>query len=84
MEHINPSTCVSVGNLKDTLEAVTLDTFGHDIKAFNAWFTNKQTDIIKEVGTEGYTKYLRCLFKMYRTAVDKEFLVTIAEERRKW
>eukprot|EP00957_Ditylum_brightwellii_P057940 4393003-Ditylum_brightwellii.AAC.1 len=61
-----------------------LESFDQDIKVFNAWFTNKQIAIVKEVGTEGYTKYLRCLFKPYKTAKNKELLATITKERCKW
>eukprot|EP00957_Ditylum_brightwellii_P101984 7773266-Ditylum_brightwellii.AAC.1 len=32
MERVNPSTKVTVANLKDEIEGATLDNFGHDIK----------------------------------------------------
>eukprot|EP00957_Ditylum_brightwellii_P005591 428127-Ditylum_brightwellii.AAC.1 len=83
IDHVNPLTCISMENLTDDLKAATLKSFKQDIKVFNAWFTNKQTVIVKEVGTEGYIKYLQCLFKTYKTANNKEFLVTIAKERHK-
>eukprot|EP00957_Ditylum_brightwellii_P101543 7739137-Ditylum_brightwellii.AAC.1 len=39
---------------------------------------------MKEVGKDGYTEYLRCLFKAYLTAVDPEFLDAMTLERRLW
>eukprot|EP00957_Ditylum_brightwellii_P038152 2884648-Ditylum_brightwellii.AAC.1 len=75
---------MSVGNLKDKLELAKLDDFRQDIKAFNGWFTNKWTKIVKEVGTEVYTNYLGSLFKIYKTANNKEVMATIVEERCKW
>eukprot|EP00957_Ditylum_brightwellii_P189456 14420800-Ditylum_brightwellii.AAC.1 len=84
INHVDPSTCVSVSNLKDELESAFCDDFDQDIKKFNTWFTNKRSKIVKEVGTDGYTEYLRCLFKVYKTAKDKVCIATIVEERHKW
>eukprot|EP00957_Ditylum_brightwellii_P112698 8590695-Ditylum_brightwellii.AAC.1 len=81
---MKPLTCVSVSNLKDELESILLDNFDQDVKKFNTWFTNKRSEIANQVGTYGYTDYLRCLFKAYKTANDKEFIATIVEERCKW
>eukprot|EP00957_Ditylum_brightwellii_P189991 14464024-Ditylum_brightwellii.AAC.1 len=84
INHMNPLTCVLVSNLKDEIDSASLDDFNQDIKEFNTWFTNKRSEIVKEVGIYGYTEYLRCLFKAYKTAKDKEFITTIIEERHKW
>ena len=82
--HVNPSTKVSVANLKDELENCNLNDHNHDVKAFNQWFSAKKAEIVREVGKSGYTEYIRCLFKAYRTARDKEFLIAINNERRDW
>eukprot|EP00957_Ditylum_brightwellii_P107987 8237773-Ditylum_brightwellii.AAC.1 len=84
INNVNPLTCMLVSNLKDKLELASLDNFDQDIKKFNTWFTNKRSKIVKEVGKDGYTKYLRCLFKACKTAKDNEFITTIVEERCKW
>ena len=81
---INPSTKISVGNLKEELEAADLKDFGHNIKKFNTWFNDKKSMIVREVGITGYSEYERCLFKTYRTAQNKEFLEAINAERRQW
>eukprot|EP00957_Ditylum_brightwellii_P208624 15358283-Ditylum_brightwellii.AAC.1 len=57
MERVNPSTKVTVVNLKDEFEGATLDNFRHNIKKFNLWFKDKRTMIVKEIGTTGSTKY---------------------------
>eukprot|EP00957_Ditylum_brightwellii_P015765 1187837-Ditylum_brightwellii.AAC.1 len=75
---------VSITNLKNELENAKLDAFGHDIKEFNTWFTDKRNAIIREVGKEGYTKCKRCLFKTYHTTENKEFLMAISQEKRDW
>eukprot|EP00957_Ditylum_brightwellii_P122597 9349374-Ditylum_brightwellii.AAC.1 len=52
VEKVNPTTNVSVVNLKDKLENAKLDGFGQDIKEFNTWFADKRNAIIREVGKE--------------------------------
>jgi hypothetical protein len=79
VEKVNPTTNVSVANLKDKLENSKLNVFRHDIKEFNTWFTDKRNMIIREVGKEGYTKYKRCLAKTYCIAENKEFLMEISQ-----
>ena len=81
---VNPSTKLSVGNLKEELEGADLKDFEYNIKKFNTWFNDKRSMIIREAGTEGYSEYERCLFKTYRTARNKEFLDAINTERRNW
>eukprot|EP00957_Ditylum_brightwellii_P023132 1745368-Ditylum_brightwellii.AAC.1 len=49
VENVNPSTKVSVANLKDEIETANLADFGHNIKKFNQWFKDKRVMIIKEV-----------------------------------
>ena len=84
MDLVNPSTKVSVANLKDEIETAKLSSFEHDIKKFNTWFSDKQNLIVKEVGENGYTEYLRCLFKTYLTAIDPKFVEAVTQERRLW
>eukprot|EP00957_Ditylum_brightwellii_P117712 8979281-Ditylum_brightwellii.AAC.1 len=81
---VNLLTKVSVANLEDEIEPAKMDDFNHNVKKFNTWFSNKRNLIVKEVGKDGYTKYLRCLFKTYLTAVDPEFLEAVTLERRLW
>eukprot|EP00957_Ditylum_brightwellii_P074971 5697273-Ditylum_brightwellii.AAC.1 len=71
---VNPSTKVLVANLKDEIESAKMDDFDHNVKKFNTWFLDKRNLIVKEVCEDGYTEYLRCLFKTNLTAVDPEFL----------
>eukprot|EP00957_Ditylum_brightwellii_P198649 15140442-Ditylum_brightwellii.AAC.1 len=61
-----------------------MDDFNHDVKKFNTWFSDKRNLIVKEVREDGYTKYLRCLFKTYLMAVDPEFLEAVTLKQRLW
>ena len=81
---VNPSTKISVGNLKDELIGADLKNFNQDVKKFNTWFTEKRNLIVREVGKEWYTEYKQCLFKTYRTAENEEFLTAVNAERRDW
>eukprot|EP00957_Ditylum_brightwellii_P103737 7902719-Ditylum_brightwellii.AAC.1 len=81
---VNLSTKVSVANLKDKIKSAKMDNFDHNVKKFNTWFSDKRNLIVKEAGKNGYTEYLRCLFKTYLTAVDSEFLEAVTLERRLW
>jgi hypothetical protein len=81
---VNPSTKVSVANLKDKIEAAKLSNFEHDVNKFNTWFSDKRNLIVKEVGENRYTEYLRCLFKTYLTAVDPKFVEAVTQEQRLW
>eukprot|EP00957_Ditylum_brightwellii_P139215 10610499-Ditylum_brightwellii.AAC.1 len=71
-------------NLKGKIEKAVFPNFGYNIETFNTWFANKRNLIIKEAGIEGYKKYLRCIFKMHRTAKDAEFLVIINKKFCHW
>eukprot|EP00957_Ditylum_brightwellii_P107828 8225632-Ditylum_brightwellii.AAC.1 len=84
VEKVNPTTNVSVANLKEKLENAKLDDFGQDIKKLNTWFVDKRNAIIREVGKGGYTEYKSCLFKTYHTAENKECMLAISQERRDW
>eukprot|EP00957_Ditylum_brightwellii_P205896 15345905-Ditylum_brightwellii.AAC.1 len=84
VDNVNPSTKVSVSNVKDELKNAQLETFDYDIRKFNTWFNDKRNIIVKEIGKDGYKEYLRCLFKTYSTAKNQKFLDNIEEERRKW
>eukprot|EP00957_Ditylum_brightwellii_P074045 5626228-Ditylum_brightwellii.AAC.1 len=64
-------------NLKDKIEKAMLSNFRYNFKTFNTWFASKRNLIVKEAGIDRYKKYLRCIFKMYRTTKDVEFLVAI-------
>eukprot|EP00957_Ditylum_brightwellii_P107188 8178288-Ditylum_brightwellii.AAC.1 len=61
-----------------------MDDFDHNVKKFNTWFSDKRNLIVKEVNEDGYTKYLRCLFKTYLMAVDPKFLGAVTLEQRLW
>eukprot|EP00957_Ditylum_brightwellii_P204001 15337167-Ditylum_brightwellii.AAC.1 len=84
VERVNLSTKVTVANLKDKIEGATLDDFRHDIKRFNLWFIDKRTMIVKEIRTEGYTKYTCCLFKTYLSLTDVKFLRGIKDKQKEW
>eukprot|EP00957_Ditylum_brightwellii_P067157 5097414-Ditylum_brightwellii.AAC.1 len=55
MDLVNPSTKVSIVNLKDEIEAAKLSNFEHDVKKFNTWLPDKRNFIVKEVGENRYT-----------------------------
>eukprot|EP00957_Ditylum_brightwellii_P203740 15335994-Ditylum_brightwellii.AAC.1 len=40
--------------------------------------------IVKEIGTAGYTKFTRCLFKTYLSSNDVEFLRGIKDKQKEW
>eukprot|EP00957_Ditylum_brightwellii_P046376 3520497-Ditylum_brightwellii.AAC.1 len=80
----NLSTKVSVANLKDKIEVAKMDDFDHNVIKFYTWFSDKRNLIVKEVGEDGCTEYLRCLFKTYLMAVDPKLLEAITLERRLW
>ena len=84
IRRVNPTTKISIGNLKDELESASLEDFGYDVKSFNTWFVDKRNAIVREVGEGGYTEYERCLFKIYKTAKNEEFLKGINNERSDW
>eukprot|EP00957_Ditylum_brightwellii_P192339 14642137-Ditylum_brightwellii.AAC.2 len=84
VDMVNPSTKVSIAILKDEIESAKMDDFNHNVKKFNTWFSDKRNLIVKEAGEDGYTEYLRCLFKTYLTAVDPEFLEAVTLEWRLW
>eukprot|EP00957_Ditylum_brightwellii_P024440 1845312-Ditylum_brightwellii.AAC.1 len=52
VEKVNPTTNISVANLKDELENAKLDDFGQGIKEFNTWLVDKRNVIIREVGNK--------------------------------
>eukprot|EP00957_Ditylum_brightwellii_P031201 2364867-Ditylum_brightwellii.AAC.1 len=56
VERVNPSTKVTVVNLKDKIEGATLGNFGNDIKKFNLRFKDKRMMTAKEIGTARYTE----------------------------
>eukprot|EP00957_Ditylum_brightwellii_P198531 15130629-Ditylum_brightwellii.AAC.1 len=84
VDMVNLLTKVSVANLKDEIESAKIDDFDHDVKKFNTWFSDKRNLIVKGVNEDGYTEYLRCLFKTYLAAVDPEFLEAVTLEQRLW
>eukprot|EP00957_Ditylum_brightwellii_P155016 11798871-Ditylum_brightwellii.AAC.1 len=53
VNHVNPSTVFSVGNMKDKIEMATMSKFGQNIKLYNSWFTDQRSAIIKEVSAAG-------------------------------
>eukprot|EP00957_Ditylum_brightwellii_P192098 14623229-Ditylum_brightwellii.AAC.1 len=58
VDMVNPSTKVSVANLKDEIESAKMDDFNHNVKKFNTWFSDKRNLTVKEVGRDGYMEYL--------------------------
>ena len=70
-----------VFKLKDDLETKTVVNFGFNVVRYNIWFLDKRTKITKEEG-EGYTEYLRSLFRGYLAAKNEELLQTINVEKR--
>ena len=80
---VNPTTTVGASKLKDDIETKKLSDFDHDIIRYNTWFCDTRESITKEEG-EGYTEYLRSLFRAYQTSNNQEFLDSVAEEKRKW
>ena len=80
---VNPTTTVGASKLKDEIERKKLADFDHDVIKYNTWFCDTREEIMKEEG-EGFSEYLRSLFRAYQSSDNKEFLDAIAEERRKW
>ena len=81
MKRVNPTTKVSIRNIKDELENANLKDYGYDIKKFNTWFIDRRNAIVREVGKGEYTEYKRSLFKIYKTARNQEFLKEIGNEK---
>eukprot|EP00957_Ditylum_brightwellii_P168615 12834136-Ditylum_brightwellii.AAC.2 len=61
-----------------------MGNFGHHVRKFNTWFINQHNEIVREVGKEGCTEYLRSLFCVYKTAKDVEFLKTVKAKETEW
>jgi hypothetical protein len=80
---VNPSTSVGASRFKDELETKKLSDFDNNVTKYNTWFDDTREHITKEEG-EGYTEYLRALFRAYLTSTNKEFVDSIAAERRDW
>ena len=80
---VNPSTTVGASRLKDDIETKQLSDFDHDVIKYNTWFCDTREEILKEEG-EGFSEYLRSLFRAYQTSHNQDFLDAIAEEKRKW
>ena len=80
---VNPSTTVGASKLKDEIESKKLADFDHDVIRYNTWFCDTREEIMKEEG-EGFSEYLRSLFRAYQSSDNQEFLDAIAEEKRRW
>ena len=80
---VNLTTTVGASNLKAEIERATLADHKNNVVAFNTWFDDTRTKIIKEEG-EGYNEYLRQLFRAYLTCDDSEFNESVRHERRLW
>ena len=77
-------TKILVANFKDAIKKAEMSKFDQDIKRFDTWFLDKQSNTVKEVGEAGCTEYMGCLFKTYHIYTDKQFRTLIAKQRRKW
>ena len=82
--HVNPTTTVGASKLKEDLENVKPSKFGNNIVKYNTWFEDVKKRIIKEEGAGKYNEYLRNLFRAYLVSGDKEFVLAVKEEKRKW
>ena len=80
---VNPSTSVRASKLKERLEKAKLEDFDHDVIRYNSWFDDMRGEITKEEG-EGYSEYLRTMFRTYLTSNNQSFLESINAEERDW
>ena len=55
----------------------------HDVVKYNSWFEDMREKITKEEG-DGYSEYLRSLFRAYLTSKNQAFLEAIQAEERDW
>ena len=78
---INPTTTVGTSKLKDEIESKTVAEFRFNVVDYNTWFQDTHEEIKKEEG-EGYSEYLRALFKGYLAVKNEEFLQTINAKKR--
>ena len=60
---VNPSTTVGASKFKEELETMKLSKFNDDIVAYNTWFDEMRTMIIRDEGKDKYEEYLRNLFQ---------------------
>ena len=81
---VNPSTKVGACALKEKIESKTLQHFGMDVKAYNAWLVDTRKEIIRQEGTGKYNEYIRYMFKTYFSSKNSEFNETIKDVKRKW
>eukprot|EP00957_Ditylum_brightwellii_P107482 8201077-Ditylum_brightwellii.AAC.1 len=84
IKQVNPSTKVSVKNLKNELENANLKDFDQDIKRFNQWFKDKRTLIVIKLGKDGYKEYTRYLYKAYLTCTDPKLLREMEDKQQDW
>ena len=80
---VNPSTSVGASRLKEKLESTTLEDMDHDVVRYNSWFEDMRVMITKEEG-EGYSEYLRAMFRAYLSSGNQKFLDAIQAEERDW
>ena len=80
---VNPSTSVGASRLKEKLENTTLKDLDHDVIRYNTWFEDMRDGINKEEG-EGYSEYLRVMFRAYMSSSNQPFLDAIQVEERDW
>ena len=74
-------TTTGAASFKDSIESAVLKDFNQDIKAFNTWFNNQRTSIIKEEGEGEYNEYVQSIFKTYLTAENQDFIDDIKDKK---
>ena len=83
-KHVKPLKTVGLSKLKDGIDSKDLKEFGQDLKNYHTWLEDSKTQINQEEGQGNYKKYLICVFRTYKTSMDKEFRNEIKEEKQKW
>ena len=63
--------------MKDDIETKKLVDFDHDVTKYSTWLCDKRGSILKEEG-EGFSKYLRSLFRAYQSSNNEKKLDAVA------
>ena len=74
-EKVFPTTKISSSVHFDRLDVVHLKDHSYDVKKFNEWFEDKYSKIVRDEGSDDYSKfYLRIIFMIHATAKNEDFV----------